>query len=176
MFRSRIFPPRYFLKDFNHGYRTAFLKKSFSWLLPLFMAVANYYYNENGHRMMRTTIISHFLKYVVEISTWKNYRLVTLYFLFLLITSQNVVFFYIFNMVSVLLIQLQAFDSCVWQHSYLTVVSHNTARAFTMSNATQAAAFDRSKVSDRVWHTDLLHKLRSYGITGWVLTYLVISL
>lgn len=32
----------------------------------------------------------------------------------------------------------------------------------------QAIAFDISKVFDRVWHADLLHKLKGYGISGWI--------
>ena len=35
-----------------------------------------------------------------------------------------------------------------------------------MSGATQAVAFDISKAFDRVWHADLLHKLKSYGISS----------
>ena len=48
----------------------------------------------------------------------------------------------------------------------LTVVSDRIARAFNMSGATQAMALDISKAFDRVWHADLLHKLKSYGISG----------
>ena len=46
----------------------------------------------------------------------------------------------------------------------LTVVSDRIARAFNRSGATQAVALDISKAFDRVWHADLLHKLKSYGI------------
>ena len=48
----------------------------------------------------------------------------------------------------------------------LTVVSPRIARAFTRSGATRAVALDISKTFDRVWHADLLHKLKSYGISG----------
>ena len=34
------------------------------------------------------------------------------------------------------------------------------------SGASQAVAFDISKAFDRVWHAGLLHKLKSYGISG----------
>ena len=48
----------------------------------------------------------------------------------------------------------------------LTVVSDRTARAFNRSGATRAVALDISKAFDRVWHAGLLHKLKSYGISG----------
>ena len=48
----------------------------------------------------------------------------------------------------------------------LTVVSDRIARAFNRSSATQAVALDISKAFDRVWHAGLLHKLKSYGISG----------
>ena len=50
----------------------------------------------------------------------------------------------------------------------LTVVSHRIARAFNRSGATQAVALDISKAFDRVWHAGLLHKLKSYGISGQI--------
>ena len=40
------------------------------------------------------------------------------------------------------------------------------ARAFNRSGATRAVALDISKAFDRVWHAGLLHKLKSYGISG----------
>ena len=40
------------------------------------------------------------------------------------------------------------------------------ARAFNRSGTTQAVALDISKAFDRVWHAGLLHKLKSYGISG----------
>ena len=48
----------------------------------------------------------------------------------------------------------------------LTVVSDRIARAFNKSGATRAVALDISKAFDRVWHAGLLHKLKSYGISG----------
>ena len=42
----------------------------------------------------------------------------------------------------------------------MTVVSDRITRAFNRSRATQAF--------DRVWHTGLLHKLKTYGIPGQV--------
>ena len=50
----------------------------------------------------------------------------------------------------------------------LTVVSDRMARAFNRSGATRAVALDISKAFDRVWHDGLLHKLKSYGISGQV--------
>ena len=48
----------------------------------------------------------------------------------------------------------------------LTVLSDTIARAFNRSRATRAVALDISKAFDRVWHAGLLHKLKSYGISG----------
>ena len=50
----------------------------------------------------------------------------------------------------------------------LTVLSDGIARAFDRYGATQAVALDISKAFDRVWHTHLLHKLKSYGISGQI--------
>ena len=50
----------------------------------------------------------------------------------------------------------------------LTVVSDRIGWAFNWSGATQAAALDISKAFDRVWHAGLLHKLKSYGISGQI--------
>ena len=41
-------------------------------------------------------------------------------------------------------------------------------RTFNGSGATRAVALDVSKAFDRVWHAGLLHKLRSYGISGQI--------
>ena len=50
----------------------------------------------------------------------------------------------------------------------LTVVSDRIGRAFNRSGATRAVALDTSKGLDRVWHAVLLHKLKSYGISGQI--------
>ena len=50
----------------------------------------------------------------------------------------------------------------------LTVVSDRIARAFNRSGATRAVALDLSKAFNRVWHAGLLHKLKSYGISGQI--------
>ena len=60
------------------------------------------------------------------------------------------------------------FRSCRSTADLLTVVSDRIARAFNRSGATQTVALDISKAFDRVWHTGLLHKLKSYGISGQI--------
>ena len=50
----------------------------------------------------------------------------------------------------------------------LTVVSDRIARAFNRFGAPRAVALEISKAFDRVWHTGLLHKLKSYGILGQI--------
>ena len=50
----------------------------------------------------------------------------------------------------------------------LSVVSDRIARAFNRSGATEAVTLDISKAFDRVWHTGLLHKLKSYVISGQI--------
>ena len=50
----------------------------------------------------------------------------------------------------------------------LTVVSDRIARALNRSGATRSVALDISKTFDRVCHTGLFHKLRSYGISGQI--------
>ena len=50
----------------------------------------------------------------------------------------------------------------------LFVVSDRIARAFNRSGATRAVALDISKAFDRVWHAGLLHKLKSYEISGQI--------
>ena len=50
----------------------------------------------------------------------------------------------------------------------LTVVSDRIARAFNRPGATRAVALDISKAFDRVWYAGLLHKLKSYGISGQI--------
>ena len=49
--------------------------------------------------------------------------------------------------------------------------SWSTADLLTVASdriATQAVVLDISKAFDRVWHAGLLHKLRSYGISGQI--------
>ena len=50
----------------------------------------------------------------------------------------------------------------------LTVVSDRIVRSLNRTGAAQAVSLDVSKIFDRVWHTGLLHKLMSYGISGQV--------
>ena len=49
-----------------------------------------------------------------------------------------------------------------------TVVSDRIARAFNRSGATRTVTLDISKAFDRVLHAGLLHKLKSYGISGQI--------
>ena len=60
------------------------------------------------------------------------------------------------------------FRSCRSTADLLTVVSDRIAWAFNRSGATRAVALDISKAFDRVWHAGLLHKLKSYGISGQI--------
>ena len=48
----------------------------------------------------------------------------------------------------------------------LRVVSDRIVWAFNKSGNNQAVALDIFKAFDRVWHSGLLHKLNSYGISG----------
>ena len=50
----------------------------------------------------------------------------------------------------------------------LAIVSDRVARAFNRTGATRAVALDISKAFDRVWHAGLLHKVKSYGISGQI--------
>ena len=50
----------------------------------------------------------------------------------------------------------------------LTVVSDRIARAFKKSGATRSVALHIPIAFDRVWHAGLLHKLKSYGISGQI--------
>ena len=58
---------------------------------------------------------------------------------------------------------------------FLTVVSDGIARAFNRSGATQAVVLDISRAFDWVLHAGLLHKLKSYGISGQILPYFFFS-
>ena len=50
----------------------------------------------------------------------------------------------------------------------LTVVSDRIARFFNRSGATRAIALDILKAFNRVWLAGILHKLKSYGISGQI--------
>ena len=50
----------------------------------------------------------------------------------------------------------------------LTIVPDRIARAFNRSGATRAVALDIFKAFDRVWHAGLLHKRKSFGISGQI--------
>ena len=61
------------------------------------------------------------------------------------------------------------FRSSLSTADLLTVVSDRIARAFNRFGATHAVALDISKAFDRVWHAGLLHKLKSYKISGQII-------
>ena len=50
----------------------------------------------------------------------------------------------------------------------MTVVSDRILRAFNKSGATRAVALDIPKAFGRVWHSGLLDRLKSYGISGQI--------
>ena len=50
----------------------------------------------------------------------------------------------------------------------LTVVTTRIARVFNRSGASPALVLDISKAFDWVWYAGLLHKLKSYGISGQI--------
>ena len=50
----------------------------------------------------------------------------------------------------------------------LTAVSDRIAMAFTRSGATRAVALHISDAFDKVWRDGLLHKLKSFGISGQI--------
>ena len=52
---------------------------------------------------------------------------------------------------------------------FLTVVPDRIARAFNKFGATQAVAIDIYKDFDRVSRAGLLHKLKTYGISGQII-------
>ena len=55
-----------------------------------------------------------------------------------------------------------------FQYGFRSSRSDRIARAFNRSGATRAVALDISKAFDRVWHAGLLHKPKSYGISGQI--------
>ena len=52
--------------------------------------------------------------------------------------------------------------------AYLLTVLSDITRAFNKSAATRVVALDIQKAFDRIWHAGLLHKLKSYGISGQI--------
>ena len=54
----------------------------------------------------------------------------------------------------------------------ISVISDIIVRAFNKSGATRAVALDISKAFDRVWHAGLLHKRKSYRISGQIFGFI----
>ena len=54
----------------------------------------------------------------------------------------------------------------------LTVATDRIARALNKSGATRSVTLDISKAFDRVWHIGLLHKFKSYGISGQIFGFI----
>ena len=57
----------------------------------------------------------------------------------------------------------------------LTILSDRIGSAFNRSGATQAVALDISKAFDRVWHTGLLQKVKSWNFMALFLLFSVID-
>ena len=51
---------------------------------------------------------------------------------------------------------------------FLQFLFDRITKAFNRSGATRAVALEISKAFERVWHAGLLHKLKSYGISGQI--------
>ena len=62
----------------------------------------------------------------------------------------------------------ELFNKCLKEVSSVVPVFKNVGERSTAKNyhPAQAKALDISKTFDRVWHAGLLHKLKSYGISG----------
>ena len=56
-----------FLNDITHGYRPAILNKNSLWLLPFYMVMATYFYNETVRRATRTATVLNLLKLTILI-------------------------------------------------------------------------------------------------------------
>ena len=65
---------------------------------------------------------------------------------------------------------LKVFDQLQIFLQYLTEL----LGIFNRSGATRAVAIDIYIVFDRVWHAGLLHKIKSYGISGHIWSYLLL--
>ena len=60
------------------------------------------------------------------------------------------------------------FRSSLSTADILKVLADTIAKAFNRSEATQTIALDIPEVFNRIWHNGFLHKLKCYGISGWV--------
>ena len=109
-------------------------------------------------------------KNVGERSTAKNYRPISLLFVVnkvfeKLVNTRNVDHLEKYGLFSDFQYGSRSSRSTA---DLLTVVFDRIARAFNRCGATQAVALDISKAFDRVCHAGLLHKRKSYGISGQI--------
>ena len=109
------------------------------------------------------------LKNVGERSTAKNYHPVSLLSVVSKVVEKLVNNRIVSHLEKCLFSDFQyGFRSSRSTADLLTIASDRIARAFNRSGATRAVALDISKAFDRVWHAGLLHKLKSYGISGQI--------
>ena len=108
-----------------------------------------------------SSVVSVF-KNVGERSTAKNYRPVSL------LSSKVFEVFEKLEKCGLFSDFLYGFRSSRSTADLLTVVYDRIPRAFNKSGATRAVARDIFKAFNRVWHAGLLHKLKSYGISGQI--------
>ena len=52
-------------------------------------------------------------------------------------------------------------------------VTDRISRAFNRLDAAQSVVLDISKAFDKIWHAGLLHRLKSYGISGWLFGFIL---
>ena len=118
----------------------------------------------------KVSLVVPVFKNVGERSTAKNYRPVSL-----LSVVSKVFKKLVNNRIAYQLEKCGLFSG--FQHGFrssrstadlLTIVFDRTIRAFNRSDATRAVALDISKDFGKVWHACLLHRLKSYGISGQI--------
>ena len=114
----------------------------------------------------KVSSVLHVFKSVRKRSTAKNYRPVSLLYVVTLLVN---------NRITDHLEKCGIF--CDFQYGFrssrstadlLTIASDRIVRAFNRSGTTRTVALDISKAFDRVCHAGLLHKLKSYGISGHI--------
>ena len=116
----------------------------------------------------KVSLVVPVFKNVGEMSTAKNYHPVSLLFVvskvFKKLVNNRIV--HHLEKCSLFSDFQYGFRSSRSTADLLAIVFQRIARDFNRSGATRAVALDISKAFDRVWHAGLLHKLKSYGISG----------